>query len=104
MPDTPQPEGLQQPYTSHVITEDHITAWLAEHGLAADDVCTATISVGWSRPARHVCAWLDAEWYKRDGKGHRYPDPDDHEQAAMGRTSVPLHSWPPLTPATPPTT
>ena len=97
MADTPQPEGMQQPYTSHIITEADVRMWLAEHGLSADDIAHASISVGWDTGG--VRAWLDVQWYKRDGQGHRYRDPDDRGQAAMGSSSVPLHSWPPLTPA-----
>lgn len=84
------------PLTSHIITIADVTTWLAEYGFRAHDVCEATIHIGSS--AEGVNAWLDIEWYKLDGNGNRYRDPIDTEMAALGRASIPLHSWPALTP------
>lgn len=82
---------------THTIPTEPLRAWLADHGLDIRDVREATISIGY--PGRHGHpAWLDASWWKRNAHGERYWDGLGQE-AASGSSSIPLRSWPPLTPA-----
>lgn len=103
-PPTPMNHAL------NVITRDDLTAWLAEHGgFAIGDVITAVIRLDARRTGGYietgtdhvsiaqVSAWLDVEWYKRDTDGNLYVD-ETGDAIARGTASIPLHSWPPLTP------
>lgn len=80
---------------AQLITQDDMKAWLADHGLDIAQTCEATIRLS---DGRNGCrAWLDATWYKLDERGRKYRDPDDCSQPAMGTSTIPLTSWPPLT-------
>lgn len=83
---------------THTMAEDDVAAWLAEHGLAIDEVVDAVVRIGY--PGRHGHpAWLDVTFYKLNGNGERYADHTGEHVVATGRASVPLRSWPRLTPA-----
>ncbi len=82
---------------THTIPKDALTEWFAEHGLDIRDVREATVRMGFPGTHGHP-AWLDVTWWKRNERGERYWD-GIGEYAASGAASVPLRSWPPLTPA-----
>lgn len=81
---------------THVFDWSDLKAWFAEYGLSADHVTDARIVLG--RRDDGLAAWLDVEWFKLDSEGRMYRDPDDPDDAARGRSSIPLRSWPPLLP------
>ncbi len=88
---------------THQISNADLLAWLAEHGLDPQHVVTATISLNGRTSGAYdgggrgyeVNAWLDVEFYKLNAEGNRYADGG---RAATGTASVPLGSFPPLTP------
>ena len=84
---------------THVLDKDALREWLAGYGLAPRDVESCSINIGLLRGGA-VSAWLDVVWFKQAaGTGNRYTD--DDQEAARGCSSIPLHSWPPLTPVEP---
>lgn len=81
---------------THLIGRHDLDAWLAEHGLTADDVRDATIDVARRGTMPDVCAWLNVTFFKRDARGSKYTA--DGETVATGAASIPLRSFPRLTP------
>jgi hypothetical protein len=77
------------------IRDNDCRTWLLDYGLNFDDVIEATIRI--TRPCDGaIAAWLDVEWLKRDTNGNRYSE--DGENVATGKSSVPLRSFPQLSP------
>lgn len=88
---------IQQPtMPTHLIDIPDLDRWLIEHGLEPDSVIEARVVIG--RRGGQLSAWLDVDWYKRDAHGLLYQDPADEERAATGSSSIPLQSWPTLSP------
>ena len=79
-----------------LIRPEHIREWLAEYGFSPDDVASLYIEIGWREPLG-VTAWMEVDWYRKDEQGYRYRDPVT-DDAARGHSTVPLHSFPALTP------
>ena len=86
-------EQLAQPEAC--IREEDYRSWLRDHGLRSDDVIEVRIRV--TRPqGGEIAGWIDAVWFKRDTNGNRYSE--DGGRGAIGRSSVPLRTWPRLSP------
>jgi hypothetical protein len=86
---------------THIVTLADATQWLAEHGLNIEHTQEAVIRIDGSGPDHHsTCAWLDATFYKLDGRGELYSDSATGD-AATGHATIPLASFPRLTPVPP---
>lgn len=86
--------------TQQVVAFDDLKVWLADHGFAMENCFYAQIRLPAGPGPQGVPAWLDVEYWKLNEKGERFLDWDTREPAKAA-ASVPLKSWPPLTPATP---
>lgn len=91
---------------THEITRDALAAWLLEHSLNIEDVITAVIRVdytpsgtweGVEGPPGYIGGWLDVTFNKKDADGAWLLD-ETGNAVAQGSASIPLHSWPELTP------
>lgn len=82
---------------THLISEDDVQSWLAAHGLDVEQAFTAVVRVDRCEPGG-VSAFLEVEHYLLDADGNRFVD-ETGEKAATATATVPLTSWPPLTPA-----
>ena len=82
---------------THCIDRGALAVWFADHGIDARDVVTAGIRVDRERFDAAVSAWLDVEYYLRNGNGRRFVD-ETGENPATALSTVPLHSFPPLVP------
>lgn len=100
--------GITITQASHVITQPDLKAWFAEHGIDISQVVEATVRLASSWTARYaelpavheVNAWLDVTWYKTDTRGRKYADSASPDGGpATGSATIPLTSWPTLTPA-----
>lgn len=80
------------------ITTEDCEHWLAEHGLVIDGIAEAAIRLERDQGTATILAWLDVTWYKRNTDGAYYLD-ETGSQAATGSSSIPLKSFPSLTPA-----
>lgn len=86
------------PFTAENIIEfPEIQRWLAEHGFDVSQVSDVTIRIGYHYASHGVQAWLDVDWYATDQMGKRYVT-GNREGAAHGHSTIPLKSWPTLTP------
>lgn len=91
------PEHLIAHQATYAIARDDAAAWMIAHGVDYTQVQEAVIHVG--VPGGKVIAWLEVTWYKVDARGNRYCTDSSREMVATGHSSIPLSSWPPLTPA-----
>lgn len=78
---------------THIFAAKDLQRWLDEHGLDANEVRDLTIHI--ERVDKGIGAWAHVTWYKRDGRGNRYFDPNTRD-AAIGESDVPLRSLPKL--------
>lgn len=82
---------------SHLIARDELAQWLAEHGVDISQVVEARIEIGRNRSQGKIWAWLDVEFCLLNDRGERYRA-GDTDDPAMGHSTIPLRSWPQLTP------
>lgn len=90
---------------SHFIELAEVKRWLGEYGLDPSDIRDIRIEIG--RDYRNsgdvgVVAWLDVTFYLHDTHGARYPIGVRYAglggEAATGHATIPLRSFPALTP------
>lgn len=82
---------------SHIIELEELTEWLAEHGVAIEQVREARVEIGRLERGHGLYAWLDVRFYLLNDKGQRYRA-GGTDDAAEGSATIPLRSWPRLTP------
>jgi len=86
------------PEATHYITRDDIREWLAEYGVDTANVSDVAIEIGRHYGTGDVSAWLDVTWWAKNHLSSRYLS-GQRGQAASGTSTIPLHSFPRLTPA-----
>jgi hypothetical protein len=84
----------------NIIELPEVRRWLAEHGLDVAQVSDVTIHIGRHYGSKAVHVWLDVDWYTTDQMGCRYVTGNRESAAAHGHSTIPLKSWPALTPVT----